>query len=59
MNDTPGDGPDDGGDEQPNPFKGTPFEAFFSGQGGQGLPDLSALFGGPSARRRPGRRCPT
>lgn len=41
-------------DEQPNPFKGTPFEQLFSGGGfdfgafggGQGgIPDLGALFG--------------
>jgi putative hydrolase len=35
MADTPGDPGD-------NPFKGTPFEAFFSG--GAGVPDLSSLF---------------
>ena len=35
------------GDSGDNPFKGTPFEAFFSGGGfgaGGGMPDLSALF---------------
>ncbi|MFT4083118.1 MAG: zinc-dependent metalloprotease [Nocardioides sp.] len=33
-------------DEPQNPFKGTPFEAFFSGgAGGQGMPDLGQLFG--------------
>ncbi|MDO9458049.1 zinc-dependent metalloprotease [Nocardioides sp.] len=47
-------------DEQPNPFKGTPFEQLFSGSGldfsklglgglgspgGPGMPDLGALFG--------------
>ncbi|GAA5156436.1 zinc-dependent metalloprotease [Nocardioides marinquilinus] len=47
-------------DEQPNPFKGTPFEQLFSGLGGaggfnlgalglpanfQGMPDLGQLFG--------------
>jgi putative hydrolase len=33
--------------EEPlNPFKGTPFEQFFSGaMGGQGMPDLNQLFG--------------
>ena len=36
MAETPGDPGD-------NPFKGTPFEAFFSGAGG-GMPDLSSLF---------------
>ncbi len=53
MNDTPGsnsgdddeDRPDDGSGDQPNPFKGTPFEALFGGAQG-GMPDLSALFGG-------------
>ncbi|GAA2125153.1 zinc-dependent metalloprotease [Nocardioides bigeumensis] len=57
MNDTPGTPPDKDPDKDPdkspddahNPFKGTPFEALFSGfvggAGGQGLPDLSALFG--------------
>src|SRR5262245_36371724 len=36
-------------EEPQNPFKGTPFEQFFSGamggMGGQGMPDLSQLFG--------------
>ena len=36
MSNDPGDLPDDG----QNPFKGTPFEQFFSG----GMPDLSALM---------------
>ena len=36
MSNDPGDRPDDG----QNPFKGTPFEQFFSG----GMPDLSALM---------------
>ncbi|WP_139978259.1 zinc-dependent metalloprotease [Nocardioides litoris] len=48
---------DDRDDEQPNPFKGTPFEQLFSGGGlnfgalgglggpGGGMPDLGALFG--------------
>jgi putative hydrolase len=40
--DPPPDDDDNGRQEPPNPFKGTPFEAFFSGQG---APDLSALFG--------------
>ena len=46
MSDTPG--PENPQDPQ-NPFKGTPFEAFFSGglPGGApgGMPDLSQLFG--------------
>ncbi len=55
MSNTPGDGPDDTPDEQPNPFKGTPFEQFFSGGGMNlggmnlnnmgGMPDLGQLFG--------------
>jgi putative hydrolase len=40
--DPPPDDDDNGRQDRPNPFKGTPFEAFFSGQG---APDLSALFG--------------
>jgi putative hydrolase len=36
-------------EEPENPFKGTPFEQFFSagmpGMGGQGMPDLNQLFG--------------
>lgn len=37
-------------DEPPNPFKGTPFEAFGTAQGGAGMPgmsgmDLGAVFG--------------
>jgi putative hydrolase len=65
------DGPDEGPDEGPgenNPFKGTPFEQFFSGnlgnlgnlgarfgggQGGAGMPDLSALFGQFQAMMQP------
>lgn len=55
MADDPKDRPDDG---DANPFKGTPFEQFFSGAmggmgglgglggpGGAGFPDLSQLFG--------------
>lgn len=47
MSDTPGPDPDR---EPENPFKGTPFEQFFSGGmpgGGMpgGMPDLSQLFG--------------
>lgn len=48
MADDPKDRPDDGD----NPFKGTPFEQFFSGAmggfggpGGAGFPDLNQLFG--------------
>jgi putative hydrolase len=49
MTNDPSDRPDDG----QNPFKGTPFEQFFSGAmgslggpgGGAGFPDLSQLFG--------------
>ncbi len=48
MSDVPGDGSDErpgdnpGGDQ--NPFKGTPFEAFFSGGAG-GMGDLGSLAG--------------
>ncbi len=60
MDNTPGDDGRDGPDEGFNPFKGTPFEQFFTGDlgalfggatgagagpGAGGLPDLSALFG--------------
>ena len=38
MSTNPGDGPD----EDQNPFRGTPFEQFFSGSGG--TPDLGQLF---------------
>ncbi|MCL8024901.1 zinc-dependent metalloprotease [Nocardioides bruguierae] len=45
MSETPGD------DENNNPFKGTPFEHLFGGQGGAGGFDMSQLFGagGPLA----------
>jgi putative hydrolase len=43
MNDTPGD--------PENPFKGTPFEQFFSGPGG--MPDLNALMGQVQAMMAP------
>jgi len=39
------------GDQPENPFKGTPFEQFFSGQGG--MPDLNALFGQVQAMMAP------
>lgn len=44
MNNTPGDSPDDGNEESQNPFKGTPFEQFFSGGLGN-MGDLGAMFG--------------
>jgi putative hydrolase len=49
-----GDGPDEG----QNPFRGTPFEQFFSGAGtgglgGAGMPDLSQLFGQIQAMMQP------
>ncbi len=58
------DGPVGGpGDEQPNPFKGTPFEQFFAGFGaggglpggfgGPGMPDLGALMGQVQAMMQP------
>ncbi|MBE7323538.1 zinc-dependent metalloprotease [Nocardioides sp. Y6] len=48
MSDSPG-GPGPGDDREQNPFKGTPFEQFFSamGDGGPmpgGMPDLGALM---------------
>lgn len=57
MSSNPGDngGPDD---EQPNPFKGTPFEQIFGALGGAfpggALPDLSALLGGAGGPGGPG-----
>ncbi len=66
MNSTPGDGPVDPGDEQPNPFKGTPFEQIFDAFGGAGgaglgglgnlpggMPDLNALMGQVQAMMQP------
>jgi putative hydrolase len=42
--DTPAGEPQDGpGNEPDNPFRGTPFEQFFSSMGPGGLPDLSSL----------------
>ncbi len=67
MTNNPGEPePDDSGDV-PNPFKGTPFEQFFSslgsggfgalfgpgGQMGAGMPDLGALFGQIQAMMQP------
>ncbi|WP_435743177.1 zinc-dependent metalloprotease [Nocardioides sp. SYSU DS0663] len=55
MSDDPADRPDDG----QNPFRGTPFEAFFSGGAGgfpagvPGMPDLSQLFGQIQAMMQP------
>ncbi len=54
MTDNPGGPDDEGPDEGDNPFKGTPFEQFFSGSmgdlggmfgSGGAMPDLGALFG--------------
>src|SRR5829696_10139360 len=67
MTNNPGDdGPDDGTGRDDNPFKGTPFEHFFSGMGGNfgalfgpggpgagGMPDLGALFGQIQAMMQP------
>ncbi|NUR08264.1 MAG: zinc-dependent metalloprotease, partial [Nocardioidaceae bacterium] len=58
MSNEPGDRPDDQGD---NPFKGTPFEQIFGalgggalgGQGGAGMPDLSALMSQMQAMMSP------
>src|ERR1044072_6954465 len=46
--------PDDSGDNERNPFKGTPFEQFFEQLGGAGglaggLGNLGAIFGTPGA----------
>ena len=41
MTSEPGEGPDEGRDDQPNPFKGTPFEEMFAAFGG--------AFGQPAA----------
>ena len=62
MTNTPGD--DEGTGDDQNPFKGTPFEQFFSGglgnlgaifgqPGAGGMPDLSALFGQIQAMMQP------
>src|SRR5215211_7478736 len=69
MTDNPGDStPDPSEDDDQNPFKGTPFEQFFTGgglgnlgalfgtpgpAGGAGLPDLGALFGQIQAMMQP------
>ncbi|MBU1803209.1 MAG: zinc-dependent metalloprotease, partial [Actinobacteria bacterium] len=49
MSDDPRNGPDDTPGDDANPFKGTPFEQFFSGgaggMGGMGGMDLNALAG--------------
>jgi putative hydrolase len=62
MTNEPGDRPDD---EQPNPFKGTPFEQIFNAfgaaggpgatgfPGGAGMPDLSALMSQMQAMMAP------
>src|SRR5215210_3052386 len=69
MTDNPGDEtPEPRGDDDGNPFKGTPFEQFFlggglgnlgalfgtpGGVGGAGIPDLGALFGQIQAMMQP------
>ena len=54
MTDHSGDLPDENDPDRepqpPNPFKGTPFEALFSG----GMPDLSGLFGATGGPGTPG-----
>ncbi len=45
MSSNPGDPSPDGPDDSQNPFKGTPFEQFFSGGGMAGMPDLNQIFG--------------
>ena len=52
MTNDPGDEtPEQSGDDDRNPFKGTPFEQFFTGGG---LGNLGAIFGAPGACRRGG-----
>ena len=69
MTNDPGDEtPEQSGDDDRNPFKGTPFEQFFTGgglgnlgaifgapggAGGAGMPDLGALFGQIQAMMQP------
>jgi putative hydrolase len=61
MSTGPGDGPDEGPDEGQNPFKGTPFEQFFSasglggalGGGMAGMPDLGQIMGQIQAMMQP------
>ena len=53
MTNEPGDRPDD---EQPNPFKGTPFEQIFNafgglGGAGGGFPGMPAAAACPTCRR--------
>ncbi len=48
---TPDDGPEKDPGEGQNPFKGTPFEQFFSAMGSMNLPGM----GGPGGRAA----CPT
>ena len=48
MSNTPGDGPRDDDSSEPNPFKGTPFEALFGGLGGA-LGGLGGLGGAAGA----------
>ena len=43
--------PGDGAGEDQNPFRGTPFEQFFSGSGG--MPDLGQLFSQMQSRMQP------
>ncbi len=65
MTNDPGDRSEgEPGDEQPNPFKGTPFEQIFaafggggipglSGQGGSGMPDFAGLMSQMQAMMSP------
>jgi putative hydrolase len=53
MNDNPGDPAGSGPDDSQNPFKGTPFEQFFSGGQMAGLPDLGQLLGQIQAMMQP------
>jgi putative hydrolase len=53
MSNDPGDPGEGGPDEGQNPFKGTPFEQFFSGGGMAGMPDLGQLLGQIQAMMQP------
>jgi putative hydrolase len=53
MSNNPGDPEDGAPDDGQNPFKGTPFEQFFSGGGMAGMPDLGQLLGQIQAMMQP------
>ncbi|MCW2795651.1 zinc-dependent metalloprotease [Nocardioides sp.] len=53
MSNNPGDPEDAAPDDGQNPFKGTPFEQFFSGGAMAGMPDLGQLLGQIQAMMQP------